>query len=145
MKKKIKKAVLTDSRKDWKNDVENEIMTMQEEMDELADELNLSEETILKLEKIVDKFKASVNEAINLFTITPEDAAKDEYFVGNLLDEIAYERIAIGPSELEQMIDITNVNCRGKFVKTDSLASEIRLKEFIETLEENPYQLKLIA
>lgn len=135
-----------DHRKDWKNDAENEIMTMQEEMDELADELGLSEETILRLEKIVDKFKGELNKAIDLFEVTPQIALQnDTEFFETFLDDVYYNRVSVNETELDRMNDIVCERVNGTFVKTDSLAEQMRLEAFLAELHENPYQLKLIA
>lgn len=135
-----------DHRKNWKNECENEIMTMQEEMDELADELGLSEETILRLEKIVDKFKGELNKAVDLFEVTPQIALQNDCdFLETMLDEVYYERLPLSEPERERMIDITCDGKGGQFIKINSLTEQIKLDEFLNELAENPYQLKLIA
>jgi len=132
---KKKHVIKPDARKDWKNEADDEIILMQENMDELADELGLSEETILKLEKIVDEFKERLHEVINLFEVTPEIATQTDDFMENFLDEIYYDMIEI--------VKDNKTDC--EFIEIDSLAKRIKVDEFITEMAENPYQLKLIA
>jgi len=143
---KKKHVIKPDARKDWKNEADDEIILMQENMDELADELGLSEETILKLEKIVDEFKERLHEVINLFEVTPEIATQTDDFMENFLDEINYDRIVAGDDDIDRMIEIVKDNKTDcEFIEIDSLAKRIKVDEFITEMAENPYQLKLIA
>ena len=143
---KKKHVIKPDGRKDWKNEADDEIILMQENMDELADELGLSEETILRLEKIVDEFKERLHEIINLFEVTPEIAMQTDDFMENFLDEIYYDRIVAGDYDIDRMIEIVKDNKTDcEFIEIDSLVKRIKVDEFLAEMNENPYQLKLIA
>ena len=147
MKKKITKSYdpANGTRNEWKQLAEDEIILMQEKMDELADELGLSEETILRLEKIVDEFKGELNTVIETATITPEMVFAEKELFSDCLTELYYERQSPSEYEIEQMVDITCQEKGYTYIKAESLAEQMKLDEFLIEFAENPYQLKLIA
>lgn len=138
-----------DLREEWKETAADEIITLQEDLDECIDGLDLSEDTKKMIEKAVDKFKERLNDAIGLFEVTPKIAADETYFTENFLDAIYFEEgIVIGESEINRMVDIVTSNRTGKggiFFQVENLAQEMRIEQFLEELKENPCQLKLIA
>lgn len=147
MKKKQTKKKYDSSngkRQEWKNETENEIIMLQEDIDELE----LPKQTVLDIEKLINKFKERLNDAIELFAVTPEIANQTEDFTENFLDEIYFDRIVIGESDIRRMIDIvesTRTGNGGIFIKIDSLSEQLKVESFLADLQENPYQLKLIA
>lgn len=60
-------------------------------------------------------------------------------------DEFMYclDEYKMSADSVDKCIKIAET--KGRFIKTDSLAQEIRVNEFLEYLAANPYQLKLIA
>jgi len=129
------------TRQDWKNEIENEIDLLNEDIDEL----DLPEEMVLAIEKKINKFKERLNEAIDLFEVTPEIAVENDTFLENMLDQVYWNKIPAGVYELDRMVDIIEMNRGGQFVPTDSLAEQIKLDEFLASIANNPYQLQLIA
>jgi len=141
MKKNTKKQPQPPTRQDWKNEVENEIELLQEDIDEL----DLPEEMVLAIEKKIAQFKERLNQAIDLFEITPEIAVENDTFLENMLDQVYWDKIPAGVYELDRMVDIIETNRGGQFVPTESLAEQIKLDEFLASTANNPYQLQLIA
>lgn len=134
MKKQTKQV--TDLRKDWKNEAEDEIILLQENIDELE----LPENTVLELEKLINKFKDRLNDTIDLFNVTPKIALADNDFFEDCLWEV--EKISDAAIERMQ----TEIEYRGyTVIKAESLAEQMKLDAFLQELSENPYQLKLIA
>jgi len=131
-----KQTITTDLRKDWKNEAEDEIIKLQENIDELE----LPESTVLELEKLINKFKDRLNDTIDLFNVTPKIALVDNDFFEDCLWEV--EKISDAAIERMQ----TEIEYRGyTVIKAESLAEQIKLEAFIQDLTVNPYQLKLIA
>lgn len=134
MKKQTKQV--TDLRHEWKSEAEDEIILLQESIDELE----LPENTVLELEKLIDKFKVRLNDTIDLFNVTPKIALADNDFFEDCLWEVD----KISDAAIERMQ--TEIEYRGyTVIKAESLAEQIRVEEFISQLNDNPYQLKLIA
>jgi len=79
-----KQTITNDLRKDWKNEAEDEIIKLQENIDELG----LPESTVLELEKLIDKFKERLNDTIDLFNVTPKIALIDNDFFEDCLWEV---------------------------------------------------------
>jgi hypothetical protein len=134
MKKQTKEV--TDLRKDWKNEAEDEIILLQENIDELE----LPENTVLELEKLINKFKDRLNDTIDLFNVTPKIALADNDFFEDCLWEV--EKISDAAIERMQ----TEIEYRGyTVIKAESLAEQMKVEAFLQEMTENPYQLKLIA
>ena len=134
MKKQTKEV--TDLRKDWKNEAEDEIILLQENIDELE----LPENTVLELEKLINKFKDKLNGTIDLFNVTPKIALADNDFFEDCLWEV--EKISDAAIERMQ----TEIEYRGyTVIKAESLAEQMKVEAFLQEMTENPYQLKLIA
>lgn len=133
------------TRQDWKNEAENEIILLQEDIDFLSDEFGLSEAAILGIEKLIDKFKGRLNEAIDLFAVTPEIAVETDDFTYDFLRAIDFNEIKATEEDTERMVSIIESNKGGQFVPCESLAEQIKLDEFLESTTANPYQLQLIA
>ncbi len=142
MKKKItdlKSYKATDLRKQWKKEAEDEIITLQEDIDMME----LPEDKAKELEALIQNFKQRLDSTISLFEITTEIAIDEDCLLENMLDEVYYGRAIANETEIERMIDLTSE--KGVFIKINSLAERIKVEEFIEELTVNPYQLKLIA
>jgi len=142
MKKKItdlKSYKATDLRKQWKKEAEDEIITLQEDIDMME----LPEDKAKELEALILNFKQRLDSTISLFEITTEIAIDEDCLLENMLDEVYYGRAIANETEIERMIDLTSE--KGIFIKINSLAERIKVEEFIEELTVNPYQLKLIA
>ena len=133
------------TRQDWKNEAENEIILLQEDIDEIADEFGLSEAAILGIEKLINKFKGRLNEAIDLFAVTPDIAMETDDFKEDFLRAIDHGEIKANEDDIERMVSIVEENKSGQFVPTESLAEQIKLDEFLASTCNNPYQLQLIA
>ena len=138
-----KQTITTDLRKDWKNEAEDEIILLQESIDELE----LPEQTVLALEKLIDSFKVRLNQTIELFTITPEIAFEEKEILEDMLTEIYYNRYTPTEAEIERMKDVLEDNGKslGYWIKAESIAEQMKVEAFMQELTANPYQLKLIA
>lgn len=143
MKQKQNKIDLRkDLRKDWKDEAENHIINLQDEIDSLE----LPAETNAALQKLFGNFKLDLNKEIDLFEVTPAIAVQNNScFVGDILEEIDNGKISLSDEERETMVEITYKNIDGQFVKIGSIAEQMKLDDFLADLEANPYQLKLIA
>lgn len=142
MKKKSKKFDPSNgSRKDWQNDIEDEITTLLEDIDTLE----LPAEMVKELEKYIDRFKVRVNERIEQFTITTGMVEAQEDLFSDILYECGMDRFSFSEYDIEQMIEIVQDNKGGTFVKASSIPEQIRLEEFMNSLISDPYQLRLIA
>lgn len=139
--KKNKKQPPKPTRQDWKNEAENEIVLLLEDIDTL----DLPKDTVLAIEREIAKFKVRLNEAIDLFEVTPEIAVQTDDFLENILDQVYFNKIVAGEYDIDRMQDIVISNRNGLFIHTDSLVQEMKVEAFIQELQENPYQLKLIA
>ena len=125
-----------DLRKEWKSEAEDEIILLQESIDELE----LPENTVLELEKLINKFKDRLNDTIDLFNVTPKIALADNDFFEDCLWKV--EKISDAAIERMQ----TEIEYRGyTVIKAVSLAEQMKVEAFLQELSENPYQLKLIA
>lgn len=134
MKKQTKQV--TDLRHEWKSEAEDEIILLQESIDELE----LPENTVLELEKLINKFKDRLNDTIDLFNVTPKIALVDNDFFEDCLWEV--EKISDAAIERMQ----TEIEYRGyTVIKAESLAEQMKVEAFLLEMAENPYQLKLIA
>jgi len=130
-------------RHEWKSEAEDEIILLQESIDELE----LDEKTVLELEKLINKFKVRLNDTIELFKLTPEIVFEQDDILEDMLTEVYYNRYTANEAELDRMKDVLEDNNKGLgyFIKAESIAEQIRVEAFIDELNENPYQLKLIA
>src|SRR5262245_6221317 len=127
------------SRNEWKDQAENEIITLLEKIDDLE----LPEDKVLKLEKLVETFKRELNTCIETFSITPEMIAIQDKgeLLTDLFDAIYYERIQVSESDIDRLKDIIEDNTSGqgfKVIKIENLAQEIRFEEFEQSLIDNP-------
>ncbi len=139
MKKQNTKYNSPDLRMNWKDEAANEIDLLNESIDEL----DLPEEMVLAIEKKINEFKVRLNDTIDLFDVTCDIAIDTDGLLESMLDEIYYGRAEANDEEMERMIDLTSD--KGIFIKIESLAERIKVESFVEELNENPYQLKLIA
>lgn len=138
--KKSKKKLQLSSKTEWKEAVENEM----DDLQYAIDRIDLPEDAVLEIEKIINIYKERIGWAIDAFKVTCEMALNEDELLEEMLFEVRYggKHIA-GERAIDIMIDITSD--KGVFVKADSLAERMKLDEFIEELTANPYQLKIIA
>jgi len=138
---KSKKQPVKITRHTWKTEAEDEIIRLLEDIDTIG----LSEDNLQEVEKYIERFKIRLIEAIDTFKITAEIALENESLTEDILDEIYFGHAVASEYEIERMKDIVESENKGSFVRAESLAEQIKLDEFINELNENPYQLKLIA
>lgn len=136
MKKNTKQT--EDLRIDWKNECEDEIMQLNEDIDTLE----LPEDTVLEIEKYVNRFKDRLNDRINDFEVTAKIALQNNELLSDMLDEVKYDGLT--ETDAETMKDMLEMH--GYFVmKAPSLAEQIKIEAFIDEMKANPYQLTLVA
>ncbi len=126
-----------DLRIDWKNEAEDEIIRLQEDIDTLE----LPEDMVLEIEKYINRFKDRVNDAINNFEVTAEIAAKD-VDLDDFLSQNKYD--GLKEDDANTMKDMLEME--GYFVmKAPSLSEQYKIEAFMEDMKTNPYQLTLVA
>lgn len=138
---KRKKHIKEITRKDWQNEIQDEIVQFLDDIDTIG----LTDEQLKGVEKYTNFLKLRLFNRAENFKVTVEIALQNDSLVEDIISEAYYERICLGEYEIEKMKDIVEQNINGKFVRTESLAADMRLNDFMASLNENPYQLQLIA
>lgn len=143
MKKKATPKQKTDYRADWKDEVDTEIIELKDDIDNAFEGLEIDKSVIEMVQKAVKDFQERTNKAIDNFTISKEMVFDTDDLLDDCLWEMEIGNKKASDTEKERMIEITKGN--GEYVHVESLAEQIRLEDFLTTLRDNPYQLKLIA
>lgn len=144
MRKKAKKPQPT-NRQEWKEDIENEIITLQDEIDIAFEGMEVNESVKAMIENAISEFKYRANLVIDGFKVDTDIAFAEKDLFENMLEKVYYNEHPANDYEVERMRDIVEDNIGGQFVEAKTMAEQIKLDEFIESLRENPYQLKMIA
>ena len=136
MKKKNNKT--QDLRQEWKSLAEDEIMQLNEDIDTL----DLPEDTVLEIEKYINRCKDRLNAAIDSFEVTVKIALQNNELLSDMLYEVKYDGLKDDDAAtLKDMLEMA-----GYFVmKAPSLAEQIKIEAFIDEMKANPYQLTLVA
>lgn len=136
MKKKNNKP--EDLREEWKNLAEDEIMQLNEDIDSLE----LSEETVLEIEKCINRYKDRLNMAIDNFDITVKIALKKDDLLSDMLYEVKHDGLSTSDEEtVKEMLEMAGYYV----IKAPSLSEQMKVEAFLEDFKANPYQLNLVA
>lgn len=136
MKKQTKQP--EDLRKEWKDLAEDEIMQLNEDIDTLE----LPEDMVLEIEKYINRYKQSLNDAIDKFEVTAKIALQNNELLSDMLYEVKYDGLSVNDEDtVKDMLEMA-----GYFViSAPSLTEQIKVEAFVQALKENPYQLTLVA
>lgn len=136
MKKKINKPV--DLREDWKSLAEDEIMQLNDDIDTLK----LPEDTVLKIEKYINRYKDRLSRAIDQFEVTAKIALQNNKLLSDMLYEVKYDGLKVDDEDtVKDMLEMA-----GYFVmKAPSLSEQYKIEAFMDEMKANPYQLNLVA
>jgi hypothetical protein len=136
MKKTNKKP--EDLREQWKSLAEDEIIQLNEDIDTLE----LPEDTVLEIEKYINRYKDRLNDAIDNFEVTTKIALQNDEILENILDEVKYD--GLRKSVENSMIDMLEME--GHYIiKAPSLSEQIKVEAFLNEMKVNPYQLALVS
>lgn len=127
-----------DLRIDWKNEAEDEIIRLQEDIDTLE----LPEDMVLEIEKYINRFKDRLNDRISEFEITAKIALQNNELLSDMLYEVKYDGLKADDEDTVKCM----LEMAGYFViSAPSLSEQIKVEDFLQGLKANPYQLQLIA
>ena len=127
-----------DLRIDWKNEAEDEIIRLQEDIDTLE----LPEDMVLEIEKYINRFKDRLNDRISEFEITAKIALQNNELLSDMLYEVKYDGLKADDEDtVKCMLEMADYFV----ISAPSLSEQIKVEDFLQGLKANPYQLQLIA
>lgn len=119
--------------------LKKELLEQLSELEDLEFDEGRSEEDIQHIAGIVRRLKENIGLIADNFVPDAEELSNNTQFKEDFLYALSGEELAAAAYE-----NVQGVTGTYTVIKTESLAEQMRVEQFLEKYYENPYQLNLI-